>query len=332
MPSHRSTPTEPKERITIVLGAGASRGVSYAHQGEMPSPLDYDFFDLLQRLTPRKNDVESRERVLKAVSTLPHSYRASMEKSFYTLQLKAYLSEKLAGKPRTDEEVIRDFARCIQALLRNAHGKKRCDYHRKILSRLHRQDTVISFNYDLVPERALIETAEKRRVDFGNWCYGLDTSPVNDDLPLILKLHGSSNWKVAGENEFKGTITKDWAAFDVRPSYSRFKGDGTVFPIFLPFWDKRIEQGVWQEVWQTAYSRLRKTTTLIVWGYSLPSTDIKAQLLFELAAHKLERFCVIDPARATRERWREVVPDALYWEYNYVHEFLKYPPTWWKPA
>jgi hypothetical protein len=37
-------------RVTLVLGAGASRGVSYAHQGRIPSPLDGDFFDLLQRL------------------------------------------------------------------------------------------------------------------------------------------------------------------------------------------------------------------------------------------------------------------------------------------
>jgi hypothetical protein len=38
----------------LVLGAGASRAVSYAHQGEMLSPLDSDFFDLLQRLAGRR--------------------------------------------------------------------------------------------------------------------------------------------------------------------------------------------------------------------------------------------------------------------------------------
>src|SRR5258707_11851359 len=147
----RGRSPEATQAATIVLGAGASRGVSYAHQGEMPSPLDSDFFDLLQRLTPFKNDVDARRRVLDAVNTLPHEYRRSMEKSFYTLQLRAHLAEHLAGAPKKDEEVIRDFARCIQALLREAHAMKRCAHHQRILGRLHRQDTVISCNYDLVP-------------------------------------------------------------------------------------------------------------------------------------------------------------------------------------
>jgi CHASE2 domain-containing sensor protein len=43
-----------RRRIALVLGAGASRAVSYAHLGQVPSPLDSDFFDLLQRLNPRK--------------------------------------------------------------------------------------------------------------------------------------------------------------------------------------------------------------------------------------------------------------------------------------
>ena len=42
--------------ISIILGAGASRGVSYSRESDMPSPLDRDFFDLLQRLEPQKKD------------------------------------------------------------------------------------------------------------------------------------------------------------------------------------------------------------------------------------------------------------------------------------
>ena len=314
-----------------MLGAGASRGVSYEHRGEMPSPLDQDFFDLLQRLTkPLKNDVGARQRVLDAVRTLPVAHRRSMEKSFYTLQLRAFLAERLGEQAKEDEEVMRDFARCILALLRKAHGKNKCTFHGEILGSLHRRDTVISFNYDLVPERALIETAEERGVAFGDWIYGLGTHPGSYDFPLILKLHGSANWKVEGENEFRGTVTKDWKAFGKQPYYLGFKNDGSVFPIFLPFWEKRIGRGIWQELWKTAYSRLSKTSTLIVWGYSLPMTDVKAQQLFALTLKKLVRLCVIDPSRATHERWREIVPDALYWEFSDVKDFLGHSPSWWR--
>jgi len=38
-------------RNLVVLGAGASRAVSYANEGHIPSPLDRDFRDLLTRLT-----------------------------------------------------------------------------------------------------------------------------------------------------------------------------------------------------------------------------------------------------------------------------------------
>jgi hypothetical protein len=53
----------PKERDmdrlprAVVLGAGASRSVSYAHEREQPSPLDSDFFDLLNRLEPHTEDI-----------------------------------------------------------------------------------------------------------------------------------------------------------------------------------------------------------------------------------------------------------------------------------
>jgi hypothetical protein len=59
--------------------------------------------------------------------------------------------------------------------------------------------------------------------------HGLGSAPTNRDLPLILKLHGSSNWKVA-DYEFQGTLTKNWGALDTSPGYVGFKGEGTVFP------------------------------------------------------------------------------------------------------
>lgn len=316
----------------MILGAGASRGVSYAHEVDLPSPLDYDFFDLLQRLIPSESDREACDYVLRAVGTLPHEYRRSMEKSFYTLQLRAYLSEILARQPKADVDVIRHFARAIQAVLRQAHGRKKCKHHQNFLSRLHHADTVVSFNYDLVPERAMIKTAAARNVEFGDWIYGFEPHPPDKDLPLILKLHGSSNWRVEGDNEFKGSNTENWQAFDTAPRYRGYKGDGTVFPIFLPFWDKRIEQGMWRDLWQNAYNRLHETKSLIVWGYSLPMTDVKAQQLFTLALVNLRYLCVIDVARATRERWRELLPFPRYWEYDTADDFFKHPPSWWKSA
>jgi hypothetical protein len=76
----------------VVLGAGASRSVSYAHDREQPSPLDSDFFDLLIRLEPTNHDTSAVEFVRKQIGALPLHDRRSMERSFYTIHLRAFMA------------------------------------------------------------------------------------------------------------------------------------------------------------------------------------------------------------------------------------------------
>lgn len=317
----------------VVLGAGASRNVSYAYEREQPSPLDYDFFDLLCRLDPRPEDADAARFVREQIEALPLDYRHSMERSFYTIQLRAYMARKLGAtrNPQpTDHKIMASFARCIQALLRSAHGTEACENHRKLLAGLRHHDSIISFNYDLVVERALRTIAAKDRAQFGPWVYGLADPPEDYDLPTVLKLHGSSNWRLRPKGHFE-LLKNKWSDFDRTPGYRGHKGTGTIFPIFLPFWDKQIEREPWRQLWHNCLAKLEATGTLIVWGYSLPITDIKAQQLFTLGlGGRRFRLCVIDPAAATRSRWREMFPEALYWEYTNIRTFLKHPPRWWR--
>jgi len=41
------------------------------------------------------------------------------------------------------------------------------------------------------------------------------------------------------------------------------------------------------------------------------------------------RLCVIDPSQATRDRWRELLPNAQYWEYDDIKAFKSATPAWW---
>jgi len=314
----------------VVLGAGASRSVSYANKGGYPSPLDADFFDLLQRVEAGEHDGPAVKSVLEHVRRLSPDHWRSMERAFYTLQLRAYLYEKLTGTSAdtSDTEVVANFARCVQCLLRKAHGKDICSFHQDLLRQLGNVDTVITFNYDLVAERALRETAEKRRISFSSGLYGW-SGTWKRDLPLVLKLHGSSNWKIKEGGKIS-VRTRAWDDFDNSPGYRGHVGQGTEFPIFLPFWDKRIEKQPWLSLWQQAYNRLLVCDRLIVWGYSMPPTDIKASSLFTLAlgARAID-LCVIDPSQASRERWRQLLPKARYWEYDGIRDFKKEAPSWW---
>jgi hypothetical protein len=326
----------------VVLGAGASRGVSYADECAFPSPLDYDFFDLLQRLNPKSGDRKAVRSVLDKVATLPREYWRSFERAFYTLQLKAYLSKKLEldGPYESDTRVVTDFALCVHALLREAHGRNtKCDYHEAILTPLEGSDSVITFNYDLVVERSIRGIAKSRSAGFGRWLYGFRTLSTPRKLPLLLKLHGSSNWRLnasaTGDSDKQFEIrTKEWKDFDEAPGYTRIaKTEIAGFPIFLPFWDKRIERRPWVTLWREALEKLRAAENVVVWGYSMPPTDVKAYLLFTLGlSGRPLNLCVIDPKDETRERWRNLFHDSKYWEYKSADKFLKYRPSWFGAA
>jgi len=318
--------------VTFVLGAGASRSVSYARERDILSPLDRDFFDLLQRLEPQDKDEPAVAWVVSQMSTLPLEYRRSLEKAFYTLHLRSYLRRKLAGADRSGEEaVVGQFARAVVALLRKAHGTQTCENHKVLFGNLNAADAVVSFNYDLVVERALRAHARARKIAFSPTMYALngeDQPPKG--LPKILKLHGSVNWDL--DDKRLRVRTGAWDDFDNAPGYRGYSGDGTKFPILLPFWDKQVTREPWLTPWQRAHQQLQETTYIIVWGFSLPTTDVKVRELFAISVTEggaKRRLCVIDPSQATRDRWRELLPNAQYWEYDNIKAFKSAPPAWW---
>lgn len=315
---------------TIVLGAGASRGASYLHESDFPSVLDGDFFDLLTQLPPGKHSSAVAD-VLNWKKLLPVDAQNSLERAFYTLQTRAYLSERFTSKKEThptDDLVVAQFARCVTALLRYAHKMQVCSFHQGLFSELRAEDTIVSFNYDLVAERALRNRAEPLGVPF-DWLYGFQTKANEFDFPRLLRLHGSSNWRL--EKDRIRIRTKTWSELDLSPRYRGDQGTGTIFPIFLPFWDKRIEREPWLRIWRAAYLSLKEADELLVCGYSLPLTDIKARQLLELALEtRIFRLCIVDPSAETRARWRTLFPMAEYCEFSAISEFLSSPPAWWE--
>src|SRR5437588_5050589 len=132
-------------RIAVVLGAGASRGASYAETCDIQSPLDADFFDLLQRVDAGSSDEQAVKSVVKQVQKLPYDCWRSMERAFYTVHLRAYLQAKLGSdeEEHPDERVIKEFAQSVQVLLRKAHGKRSCKHHKRLIESLREPDTIL---------------------------------------------------------------------------------------------------------------------------------------------------------------------------------------------
>jgi SIR2-like domain len=206
-----------------------------------------------------------------------------------------------------------------------------CQNHQYLLAGLDRNDAVISFNYDLVVERALRPDAATRGVEFSPVIYRLQESDKSvADFPKVLKLHGSVNWDLNAD-QFR-VRTTSWEDLDHAPGYRGYSGDGTRFPIFLRFWDKQVTRGPWLPLWKKAYQQLQKASFIVVWGFSLPITDVKARELFTISISDggtNKRLCVIDPSQATCDRWRELLPNEQYWEYDNIKNFSSAPPAWW---
>lgn len=324
---------EPK---TIILGAGASRGVSYAQGMKTLSPLDTDFFDLLQRLeTKDKQDAKAITFVVQQALEAPGDQLwTSMERLFYTRHLNAVMRHKLIlanDSPDPAKELLRNFARAIQALLRAAHGKEVCFHHDRVFQRLAGQDAILTFNYDLVAERALRK--HLGIPEFGPWLYGFEVSPDRTvDVPLLHKLHGSVNWRSTTKGRFPEVRQKSWADFDEKPGYADF---APPFSILLPYWEKRVEEPPWLSIWRAAAGHLMETTSLIIWGYSLPLTDLKARELLRAtlsSGANLKHVAVIDPSERVREKWRGEFVKQKFWQYKDIEDFLVNPPAWYRPA
>jgi hypothetical protein len=285
------------------------------------SPLDGDFFDLLRWVKVRTGEPLKRKTEEAIEYVLARARRHSgdaltnsMERMFYTWHVHDSLREMLGLVPDSPAKTLEDnFALAVAGLLREAHRKQFCEYHRDLFQRLDRDDAVVTFNYDLVPERAL-----KARLDdaatntpFGRWLYGFGKRPAEaGDLPTLYKLHGSMNWWPIEQGLDPDVRQRNWADFTKSPGYRASSTKGFAFSILLPYWDKKIEENPWKKIWANAATHLRSTQCLIIWGYSLPLTDVKARELFRIAfppgRNVLKTVCVVDPDAECRRRWREM--------------------------
>ncbi len=261
-----------------------------------------------------------------------------MEVAFYTLHLNAVMEALLKGTvPDNVDDLLYKFARTVSYVLRRAHGKKICKHHSVLFKKLGSNDAIISMNYDLVAERALA-SLHRHISSFGIWLYGGNarqqiTPKAAQQVPVIFKLHGSANWII--KDKVFSVRQKSWDEFDESPGYSAHRIFEDEFPILLPFWEKKIEIKPWAQIWHDAGRKLRRCENLVVFGYSLPPTDLKAKSLFQQTitvrslTSERPRLCVVDKNPVIRQKWQKMAPASPCWQYESIDEFRKAPPPWW---
>ena len=188
--------------------------------GQSSHLLTQTFLNLLQKLEPKAKDEPAVSELIQWVLAAGDSIWKSMERTFYTLHMRAQMSEVLFPAQRLEVNVSRllnCFTRSINALLREAHGTESCDHHIQLLRKIRSSShAVVTFNYDLVTERALKKVA--LTPSFGDWIYGFEPRPEGiEDIPALYKLLGSVNWTYQEHMPGFTARQRSWADFDKEP-------------------------------------------------------------------------------------------------------------------
>ena len=303
-------------KTLVILGAGASRGASFAAEkpGPLP-PLDLDFFRQLQRLG-------SSGPVDQLLAFVRYEFGArlniSMEEFFsqaeYTDRFHSELKVDRGQRIRRYKKALDAFYESIPLLFAEAIGGSRCEYHERLARLLFTEDAVMSFNYDCIIDAALRD-AVRVRWDPGKEGYGFALAsgadhwrgPRGKGHPkgsiTLLKPHGSLNWTIKG----------DRVALTAKP-YQAASADGRIVP---PTWFKRLQQDPYASVWKRARLEMRRCKALFVIGYSVPVTDLFSRALFKAEAgsklkrEKLDFLVLANPDRVARERFVDLVQGAI---------------------
>lgn len=316
----------PGERL-IVLGAGATRGASWAtERANCQPPLDADFFTQLQRLSYKKNQ-DVVEKVLRDIIELHGAdFSLTLEQYFSELSSLLEMGALVPSGGYKKERLTAMRANLLNAIAAvleesagvttlNSAGRQnahRCTRHSSLVKALAAKDTVLSFNYDCVIDYALKMDAPDRwsaRYGYGfprpssvknyeHWQAADAPDTLNTSINL-LKLHGSINFPV-----FKGGDD----TIRLRERVHRQTGNES-YEIIPPTMGKDINRPPFNELWKRAEQAIRRARVVCLIGFSFPPTDIHVSALFRNALHdndSLDRLVIVNPSRDARQRTRHL--------------------------
>jgi SIR2-like protein len=304
--------------VAIVLGAGATRGAHFVTPSAVSKPpLDRDFFTLLRSSGLANHDVR---RLLEFVDREFGSLDVGME-TFYS---QAFLYDQFIhdvpsggrGRRREYKWNLAYIRRCLPLLFGTALRDKECAFHAALVAALSPGDTIISFNYDCLMDRALARYAGRRwrpaegygyAVSAGDetWCdHAGPGRPPRRSIKL-LKAHGSLNWVL--DSDELSLIGNEYEARDE---------EGLI--IVPPLWQKSFDAEPYQTIWQETRRVLSAVKALFIIGYSLPETDVYTQATLRMDVGELEFLCIVNPDEHARQRAIRTLRSAITTETHLV--------------
>ncbi|MGD0791164.1 MAG: hypothetical protein ABR920_05270 [Terriglobales bacterium] len=193
-----------------LLGAGASRGYDESPTG-LRMPLARDLFQVVSKLAIRTNPWVLIDAIVEYVS----SSRGIPPPDFLSFtddieELHSEIQDRLINAIRKSDglgvfeyfrisnQLVFLFASVINEIQNGPVSKA----HLAIARTLGPEDKILTFNWDTLMDRALAESSawrpdfgyfvKPRLVHRGEWV-AIDSQPAKT-VPVLLKLHGSTNW------------------------------------------------------------------------------------------------------------------------------------------
>ena len=321
-----------KVRRLFVLGAGASHRVSSAASKERQAPLDLEFCERLTEVKAVKPKWVERCREF-----IQKEWRD--EKPFSSFGLEQAILCQLghlefidAIHPRrrktslTAFKYMNELSHLVCYVLRHARENTNGAYRRfadevfpagKTVDEI--RDRVVTFNYDELLEKHLFERFGVREIYFDELrdaLYPKRKSNCKCPFPLVVKLHGSVNWRcsnkafeqiVRGQPDDQGNdfIDPVWYSKVGTPSPSEDSS-----PLIMPPLPVKpiTHVSLFRFLWTTAYEYLHEAEELVICGYSLPDADRMAQAMFaNFSNRSVKQITVVEPSPEVVSKWRALL-------------------------
>ncbi len=285
-----------------IIGAGASHGESlverYPEARPHRPPLTNGFFDgaLLHDLGYAHAEQDLRD-IIAHVQTTKLWTDVFGEGRWKTLDLEEVFTglevEREFHNPESDDgahllllrnALVRYIRRVLGLCTRGARGQ----YYHLLAERLSVDDSIVTFNWDLLLDQEFIDQGKVRR-QYGNFLHRVPVSsedvlsPVIQGEGLFLKLHGSLNWFRCGNSKCQasGTITVfvhpqlclEWNSGDEKATC--WQCGSVMNPVIIPPLLRKpiTEDPVIRSAWGLAKDRLMDASRVVVIGFSAAPTD-----------------------------------------------------------
>lgn len=206
------------------------------------------------------------------------------------------------------------------------------------------QNRIITFNYDLIIDRPLLDRGISKRKIYFDRIVRKQSDNIKRSTserfthPLILKLHGSLNWRCSREY-FEQIINAEVNPNTKIPIWSNDtkcpSPDEDESPLIIPPVPNKpiTKASLFRMLWTTALEYLYEAKNIVIVGYSCPDTDVLAQALFTQFRNKeVENIIVCDTDPTVFSKYHELIKGRVNanarWQYFYsFRDYIKYELT-----